>query len=242
MRIYQNCVEMIDETVREVMSRGTKVYDKTVQGKLVDEKEYESKELISYLYSLSSGHDKTEMLDWAREVFNKSHICKEYGEDWFRDQISGKVTNPPPFHWKYYKEYWDQFGLEVDNKMAYTYSERCLLLPKIIEKLKENPYRRAAVLTIFETSKDIDKIGRARIPCSLTIQFLIRPGLNGDELTLIYSQRSCDLVNFFALDVYRALRLQEEAAKKTGTTTGPFIHFIGSLHAFKKDIPERYSW
>jgi len=234
MRIFESCVETINEVTRDIFSRGQIVFDPTVQGKKID-REYESMEILGYDYTILSGYDKEKMLDWARQTFKKPHLTSEYGDAWFKDMIS-KPQNPPP-SWTYFREYWKRFGIEENEKFSYTYSERMQNLLLLIKSLKENPSRRGAVITIYEDSIDCQNWGKKRVPCTLSYHFLIR-----GNLKLFCMQRSCDLINFFALDVYRALRLQEYVAEKLDVKVGEFVHFISSLHAYRCDVPEDRRW
>ena len=240
MRIFENCLEAINEITRDVFSRGLIVFDQTVQAKIVTKEEYDSKELIGYGYILKSGCDKNEMLNWARNTFNKPHLTPEYAEAWFQDMIRGTPDNPDP-SWTFWPEYWTQF-MDSNKKLSYAYAERMSsTLPNVIDALKKSRYRRGATIPIF-TPIDTNRIGKERIPCSISYSFYVRPGTFYDLLTLVYFMRSSDLCNFFPIDVYRALRLKEYVAEELKVVPGDLIHFIGSLHAFRKDVPKDRQW
>jgi len=243
MRVFNSCVDLINETTREVFSRGVIVFDKTVQGKIVGREEYEQKELIGYSYRLTNFNDKVEMLDWARKTFNKSFLNKEIAEAWFKDFFN---TNNPDSWWiqnEELKKYWEEFGIEEDGKFSYTYGQRLNdfdQLNNLIKRLKLNLYSRGSIVYVGGR-EDCSMINR-RIPCTIAYQFLVRKDYNKDKVNLIVYQRSCDLVNFFALDVYKAIRLLEYISNKLNLEPGFMIHFIGSLHCYKKDVPEDRRW
>ena len=69
----------------------------------------------------------------------------------------------------------------------------------------------------------------------MSYQFISRD----DKLNIIYNQRSCDFVNHFVFDVFFAIQLLLHVAAKTKNEVGDFIHFLGSLHAFEKDMKGR---
>jgi thymidylate synthase len=103
----------------------------------------------------------------------------------------------------------------------------------VISELKQHPNTRQAIMTMYERTLDMRKWGgKERVPCSLTYQFLLRD----DELVLIYNQRSCDFIKFFPADVYFTVKLLQHVAKKIEKPAGKFIHFLGSLHVFAKDV------
>ena len=88
-------------------------------------------------------------------------------------------------------------------------------------------------MTMYDRHQDMmNWRGLDRIPCSLTYQFLIREG----KLHCIYSMRSCDFVKFFQSDVFCTAELTRYIASSLEIPVGSLTHFLGSLHAFKKDL------
>ena len=242
MRRYNSSVEAASETVREVFSRGLTAFDSTVQGKLVDPSEYQMKELIGYTFTLTSQahQDKLEMLEWARKNFNRPHICQEYGEHWFKATVAGLPEMEIQGHSIYYPEYWSKFGEKV---YSYTYADRLSeSLKKAVELLKINPYRRGVILQVYHPI-DLERLYfNKRVPCSIEYHPLIRKTVFGDVLILIYHSRSMDLVNWFALDLYRSMRLQEYLAEQLNISVGDMIVYIDSLHAYICDVPSDLRW
>ena len=244
MRIYQNCVEMINEVTRDLFARGIVSFDPTVQA--IDVRlhrdRYEMKELVGYAYTLLDGSDKAKMIEWARKNFKECDITVEWAEAWFKDRISGEALNPEPSY-KLRETYWNRY-LQPNGKFSYTYSGRMAIwLENVIGLLKLNPYRRGACLSIWDGVTDIVHLARhERTPCSMYYQFLIRPILEQDTLAIIYTMRSCDLIKHFPSDVYCAIRLGEYVSEEVGVEFGGLIHFIGSLHAYKKDVDPSRQW
>lgn len=241
MRKFDSCKQTINEVTREVFSRGRKVYDPTHQGTKVGKKDFDSMELVGFGYKLVRPENPEDAVDWARENFGKEHLTPEYGEDWFQEMLEGGL-NPGTAHLKHRKEYWEKYGLDKEGKFAYTYSERMEgNLEKVLDNLRESPYRRAAYLPIWK-DEDNDKVGRKRVPCSLGYHFLIRQEGLKDKLNLLYYQRSCDLANFYPLDLYRAVRMMQYVSNELNVGIGQLSHFISSLHCFRKDVPEERKW
>ena len=88
MRIYTSCVEMLEETYREIWKRGRTIFDATVQGKKVSETEYEQKELIFYNFRVDSFDDISEMLEKAKQMFNKEHLEISTAKEWLNDMLN----------------------------------------------------------------------------------------------------------------------------------------------------------
>jgi len=245
MRIYTSFKDALNETCREVFTRGRTVFDKTVQGRIVEGKEFEQKEIIGYGFAVvikNLDEMLKEMMDYAREIFEKDWLTSEVGDKWFKEMLEPK--NPDEW-WKGtgLEEYWKGFGIEDDGRFSYTYGERLsITIPQVIQCLKRNKYMRGAVATAYESSKDLSSMGKRRTPCTMYFQFLIRSELDKDTLTTIYTARSQDLVSFFPLDVYKAAKLGQHIADKVEVKFKYYMHFVGSLHCYKKDIPKDRQW
>lgn len=75
------------------------------------------------------------------------------------------------------------------------------------------------------TSKDV--------PCCTLLQFLIRD----NKLCMINFMRSNDLMYGFTYDIFLFTFLQELMAVELGVKLGWYLHDVGSLHLYDKDIP-----
>lgn len=241
MRLFENCIDAISEVTRDLFSRGQLAFDPSVQGKQVSRAKFEMKELLGYSYTILNGTDKAAMIEWARENFVKCDITVEWAELWFKERISGIPYNPPP-SWKLRPNMWEKY-LDEEGKFSYTYCERMQHFEMIVEALQQNPYRRGAYQTIFESSKDLEALLRGeRIPCSLGYHFMVRPSIYGDQVKVFYYMRSCDLINHFASDVYIAFRTMEAVAEALDVHPGSLTHTISSLHAYICDVPTSRRW
>ncbi len=223
MRVYQNIHEMYDEVQRDLKEMGVIYTSATVQDKQVNEP---TKELYNYAYVLTGWADLT------RECHAKGiHMDWLYAEEKDRLAWSQEPKNPGRA-WEYNVNFWGQFMR--DGRFAYTYAERLHpQIPHVIHELRQRSNTRQAILTMYDQHQDIMNFGgRDRIPCSMHYQFLIRQG----ELHMNYVMRSCDFHRFFLSDVYHALSLMNSIAQEVQRPLGTFTHFIGSLHAFEKDM------
>lgn len=222
MRIYSSCYEAASETKREVAEMGKTVKVQTMQDKTVkNDPRFTTKELLCYAFMILNTKDKDQML----KAFGKEK-GKKWAQEEFKERVSTKKINPGNA-WKSRKDVWKEFLHE--GKFSYTYNERLHeSLPKVIRELKKNSSTRQAVLPIFWDS-DLDKLGgKARVPCSLFYQFIIREG----KLHIVYMIRSNDVGTHFAYDIWLAITLQEYVAKKVGVKKGSFYYFGVSLHSY----------
>lgn len=244
MRIFKNCEQAMRELPREVFTRGILVQDKTVQGKDVsDDKGFEQKELFGMAFVINNVSDKNRVLEVAKELFNKSHLNKEVGDQWVWDMLNNITTRETWwFKDEYLKEYFKKFCDDNNTgASAYGYGERIIpQLPFVIKRLKNNLYARGAYIALHD-GRDVSRIGH-RIPCTLSYGFSVRRTVHGDRLSIIVHQRSCDLVNFLALDIYKAISLLEHVAKEIDVLPGKLIMYADSLHAYLKDVPGDLQW
>ncbi len=210
---------------------GIRYQSDTVQDKYVgDDPNFETLELMAYSYCIQRYDDLEELL---------SHM--NMNEEWVRAEIAERLdfasTNKNPGEaWKLRKDFWEQY---IRNGVfSYAYPERWQAqIPYIITELKNRPNTRQAILSMYESSKDMMNWGgNDRVPCSLTYQFFIR----NNKLHVIYSQRSCDYTLFYAADVYTTIMLMIYIAQEVGIDPGYFYHNIGSLHTFKANVKDQF--
>lgn len=253
MRIYDNAYELMSETGRNLWEMGIENRPKTYQNKNIEgNPDFITKELIAESYCLTSIPDP----EWLF-VYTKT---REWADAEFAERVSGRMLNPGNA-WELNKPMWEEFLVPSfpsntdpdDLRFDYTYAERMndtaeyideggidvgiSYLGNIIQLLKEDPDTRKAVLSIFNSEYDKNNLdGKARIPCSMYYQFLIRPNGKGEKVcNIIYNQRSADFVAHFGDDVYLAWRLMEYVAREVGVKPGYLYHQIGSLHSYQRD-------
>lgn len=226
MRMFLNVKEMVREVERDLWEMGITVHPQTMQDKQVaDNDDYATLEIQAYGYKLISPN----VSDIATEVDKIGNLAWAVREA--SDRVSPHYKNPGEA-WKLHSEVWEQFLR--DGQFAYTYNERFReQLPQLIRELQVRPETRQAIVTMYDRHQDINNWGgKDRIPCSMYYQFYIRD----NRLNLIYTMRSCDFLTHFIHDVYFSIRLLEYVADEIDIQTGQFTHFIGSLHAYKKDM------
>lgn len=233
MRIYQDALEMIKEVERDLFEMGIRYQSDTVQDKDVSsDPGYETLELQGYAYKLAPTgvHGEYANLE-AMLKYNKEPEFVNWARAEAHERVDGLSKNPGEA-WKRRAEFWKPFLR--NGQFSYTYSERWTeQFDYVFHELRQRPNTRQAVITMYDRHQDMMNWGGIdRVPCSLSYQFLIRQG----ALHVIYTMRSCDFVNFFQADVYCTITLLCNMANELGVEFGSLTHFIGSLHAFKKDL------
>lgn len=96
----------------------------------------------------------------------------------------------------------------------------------VITLLKERPSSRRAVIQLFD-ARDIAK-HHTNIPCTCTLQFLVRNG----RLEMFTSMRSNDAFIGLPHDVFAFTMLQEIMARTLSVEPGAYKHAVGSLHLY----------
>jgi len=235
MRIYSNMMDLFSETIREVFSRGQTSFDPTVQGVKVPKEEYEMMELIGYAYKLTGWNDMKEALTWWREKFKKNHISITTAKGWAVDML---FPSNPDYWWRnVMDEYWNKFSIYGKvGRFEYTYGERISpYLNQLFTSIKRNPAGRGNFISVWYPT---DTGVTWRKPCTIGYQFIWR---EPKGYMLVY-QRSCDLVNFFPLDISKAILFGDWVFRSCGLKLTHVVHFIGSLHAYKIDVPPELKW
>jgi thymidylate synthase len=231
MRIYQSAIVAANELGRELKEMGIHYQSDTVQDKYVgDDPNFMTLELMAYSYCIQNYKDLEELLDHMN--MNKEWVHAEV-----KDRLDFSLANKNPgTAWKIREDFWGQYLRE--GVFSYAYPERYhAQLPYIIRELKSRPNTRQAILSFYESTKDMMNWGGYdRVPCSLSYQFFIR----NDMLHIIYAQRSCDYTLFYASDVYTTIKLMEFVAYEVGVKPGYFYHNIGSLHCFRGQVEDMF--
>lgn len=231
MRIYQKPLDAAKEVEREMKEMAIENQSYSSQDKIViDNPDYNTKELIGYAYKIDPGWSRIDL----DEVLNYFEIPIDWVYAEFDERLDEERPNPGEA-WNLRKEVWEPFL--HNDRFSYTYAERYWpQLERIIQELEAHPTSRQAVLQMYDYKIDLNNWGgKARVPCSLMYQFLLRQ----DQLHCVYTMRSCDFFTFFASDMVLTLNLLWWVAEALSVDVGSFTHFIGSLHAYQKEINKR---
>lgn len=99
----------------------------------------------------------------------------------------------------------------------------------VIERLKEDPDTRQAVVTIWNPQLDLMPSKRD-YPCTILHQFRIRD----NKLNMSVYMRSNDVWLGAAYDFFQFTRVQIAIASVLGIKPGRYTHHVGSLHIYEK--------
>jgi len=105
----------------------------------------------------------------------------------------------------------------------------------ILDLLKRDPLTRQATLNINNYHEDMHDYNSLDIPCTQNLQFILRD----NKLDLLVTMRSQDVLWGVPYDISQFTFIQECFANILKVEPGKYIHVVGSLHIYEKDI-ERF--
>jgi thymidylate synthase len=101
---------------------------------------------------------------------------------------------------------------------------------EVTERLQKSSSTRQATLQIFDRRDLVT--GKKDVPCTCFLQFLCRD----NQLHLITSMRSNDVIRGLPTDVFAFTMIQEIVARTLSLELGSYRHFAGSFHLYEEDI------
>lgn len=104
-------------------------------------------------------------------------------------------------------------------------------LPALLDRLTKDSTSRQALLNIWRPQDDLFD-GARDLPCTLTLQFLVRE----DKLHAIVNMRSNDVYWGLSYDAFQFTQLQITLANILGVGVGTYTHLAGSMHIYERDI------
>ena len=114
-------------------------------------------------------------------------------------------------------------------------------ISKVISLLRARPDTRRAVIQLFNSDDLGPELTNNRykdIPCTCLMQFLLRR----DYLIMYVTMRSNDAYVGLPHDIFCFTMIQEIVAKTLGAKLGPYIHTVGSLHLYARDVEKAQSY
>lgn len=103
-------------------------------------------------------------------------------------------------------------------------------IDNVIKVLTESKTSRRAVIQLFDASDIAQRF--ASIPCTCTLQFIVR----GERLHMFVTMRSNDAFIGLPHDIFAFTMLQELVARSVGVKLGEYKHCAGSLHLYERDF------
>lgn len=104
-------------------------------------------------------------------------------------------------------------------------------LGQVVQLLRDDPDTRQAVLTIYDSSRDLRR-NVPDVPCTIAIQFFIRD----TRLQMRVVMRSNDLWLGYPYDTIQFFALQAAVAQALGIGVGSYTHSVGSMHLYERDL------
>jgi thymidylate synthase len=103
-------------------------------------------------------------------------------------------------------------------------------LSSLIRLLRDDPMTRRAVLTIFESERDL--VSSRDVPCPIAVQFLARKGV----LDAVVTFRSQNALMVFPYDLMLFTLLHEYVAVMAGLELGAYVQHTGSMHIYESEV------
>jgi thymidylate synthase len=104
---------------------------------------------------------------------------------------------------------------------------------QVIRKIKEDPFTRQAVITLWNPSLDNDP-GHKDYPCTVMLGFRVRR----DHLDMSVTMRSNDVWLGLTYDVFQFTQLQFVVARALDIGIGTYTHHALSLHLYSRDMDD----
>lgn len=114
---------------------------------------------------------------------------------------------------------WGSYGVRIHGDLG-----------QVVRLLQADPDSRQAVLTLFDSDRDLNR-GEPDIPCTIAVQFLLRYG----ALSMRTVMRSNDLWLGTPYDSIQFFALHSAVATALGVPVGSYFHSVGSLHLYERD-------
>jgi len=220
----------LNELKRDIAELGTKVHPQTMQDKqIADDPDYETQEYLNMIYTVTQPD--------LNDLWGSANVT--WCEAEWLERLQGLQPGDPRLAaWKLRPQVWQEFA---DRGFGYTYGERYRshpdssngVLVSIIDELRFHPDSRQLFMPVWR-EMDNTELGDRRVPCSLGYWFALR----GSRLHITYLQRSGDYFTHLANDMYLTHKLQQYVAQQIGAKTGNFVHWLGSLHVYRKDVAD----
>lgn len=115
--------------------------------------------------------------------------------------------------------FWGAYGARAHGAMA-----------NVVELLERDPDTRQAVITYFDSGRDLNRAKRD-VPCTLSSHLLLRE----EQLHLVTTMRSNDLWLGTPYDLIQFSILQASVAQAVRVWPGTQVHRVGSLHLYDRD-------
>lgn len=145
---------------------------------------------------------------WYLSGSNKLSDISHYSKAWNNLSDDGECVN-------------SAYGYRIQYCFGFDQWKFC------VDKLKQDPFSRQALIHIKEPSDKLSK----DVPCTLNLHYQIR----NDKLYATTMMRSNDIWFGVPYDYFVFTSLQTKMAMELGVGVGEYTHFASSLHLYEKD-------
>jgi thymidylate synthase len=180
----------------------------------------------------------TLMLDDARDSII-THAVRKVHLAYATIEMLGNLRhgdkNVEPYCW--YNPNMQQYLNPETHKWDGSYATRITMydqLRAVYKILKEDPYSRRAVISMYNPAHDLHDYVSLDVPCTLTLIFQLRDG----KLNLTGTMRSNDVLLGLPYDLTQFTFLQSVLAGWLGVEVGWYFHLAANMHAYIKDLPK----
>lgn len=207
-------------------------------GKRVGSRNGETRELINYTFSIRDPRYRTvsyparkadygfavgEFL-WYMSASNELEPMLYYNKRMGSFSDDGKTLN---------SAYGNRmFPVQRNTVFGFTVHSLQGQWETVVRELTADPLSRRAIITIMKRD-DVDNAvsyGSKDVPCTLTMQFLLRNG----RLDMIINMRSNDVIWGLTYDVFSFTLFHEVMAMTLGVEMGNYHHHAGSMHIYDR--------
>lgn len=117
--------------------------------------------------------------------------------------------------------FWGAYGPRVAGNVG-----------QVVDLLKRDPDSRQAVLTLFDSDRDLGRVEQVDLPCTVMLQYLIRDGALHSWTVM----RSNDAWLGLPYDLMQFGMLQAAIAQALGLPVGRMTHSAGSMHLYARNL------
>lgn len=226
--VYDSLDELYLEAAEQLLEDGTE------QGS----RDGQTKEICGYAFRLAN--------PFAHFIFNPERkLSASYAAAEFIWYVAGK-TDPELIlaYAPQYKRFLDVDGTgkvyahgQYGARWSSTQGNGFTQIANVIRILSKKPDSRQAILTCWDRDTDLEhceREDRKDIPCTLSMQFLIREG----KLNCVCTMRSNDIWLGLPYDVFAFTCLQIIIASALKVGVGWYQHHAGSLHVYSRNYTD----
>jgi len=123
--------------------------------------------------------------------------------------------------------FWGAYGERVADQLDF-----------VVDKLRDDPWSRQAVVTLWSSHLDNHYRNKADYPCTVALGFSLGP--RHDSLNMRVTMRSNDAWLGLPYDMFQFTQLQLTLANVLGVVPGTYTHTAWSMHLYHEHVNLSY--